>query len=53
MIVYFCDGSTLTCNTIEFNIDTLIFDGYRTASIREVEKVETSDTCGDDLEFLC
>lgn len=39
MKIYLYDGSTITCNKIEFGIDGLIVDEYRLVAQEEVRMI--------------
>ena len=42
MIIYYCDGSTLSCNTIQICGDSLYCDDVYIVPICEVERIETA-----------
>ena len=40
MTIYFYDGSTAECSEIEISNNQVFWDGYRYASLTDVEKIE-------------
>ncbi len=44
MIIHFCDGSHLTCNTIKFaSCEEMIIDDYRRVWTYDVEYIESME----------
>lgn len=43
MVIYFRDGSHADCSYCEIRDDNIYWDGYRYASLSEVESMEDSE----------